>query len=313
VSHDALNAEFNSFHLGFDVYDTSLIPAEKIELRELQGNRPTGGQERPSSRQLVDVALRALQVERDEPLFMWIHFLDPHEPYLAHEEFPFGELPIDLYDSEVAFTDQQIGRLLGQLEERGRLDRTIVVLTSDHGEEFQDHGGIGHAKTLYEELIRVPLIVHVPGFTPTRVPQAVSHLDVAPTVLALAGVPVPEAFTGRVLPATATGFEPQPSRPIFAHTQRKASKRSVLHENWKLIVDRRAGSEQLFQIAEDPQELHDRSNSHPEVRDALKITLENARTSGSAKAQTIELSAEQKMRLEALGYTQSEDDGDPNE
>ena len=104
-----------------------------------------------------------------------------------------------LYDGEIRYTDDELGRVLDHLAARGSLKNTLVVVTSDHGEEFLDHGSWEHQKTLYEEVVRVPLIAHGPGIAPRREPAPVSLLDVAPTILAWAGVAAPPSFTGRSL------------------------------------------------------------------------------------------------------------------
>jgi arylsulfatase A-like enzyme len=101
-----------------------------------------------------------------------------------------------LYDGEIRYTDDEMGRVLDHLSARGALANTLVVVTSDHGEEFLEHGSWEHQKTLYGEVIRVPLVVRGPGVPARREPAPVSLLDVAPTVLAWAGLPAPASFQG---------------------------------------------------------------------------------------------------------------------
>ena len=129
--------------------------------------------------------------------------------WLAHVELVSAEAMSDLrdvYDAEVASIDAQLRALFAELERRGTLGHAVVVLTADHGEEFKDHGGMGHGKTLYDEQIHVPLIVLAPGAAAGRVvDEPVALIDVAPTVLDLGGLPAAPSFEGRSLRATLGG------------------------------------------------------------------------------------------------------------
>src|SRR6185295_2326497 len=102
-----------------------------------------------------------------------------------------------LYDGEIRFTDDHVGRILDHLQGRGLEASTLVLMTSDHGEEFLEHGSWEHQKTLYEEVVRVPLMLRGPGVTARREPSPTTLLDVAPTILAWAGLPVPAQMQGR--------------------------------------------------------------------------------------------------------------------
>ena len=106
-----------------------------------------------------------------------------------------------IYDSEVAYTDEQVGRLLDHLRHEGLLDHTLVVLTADHGEEFGDHGRWGHTVRLYEELVNVPLVIHYPGQPAAVESRPVALVDVLPTVLAVLGLPTPPEIRGTRLPS----------------------------------------------------------------------------------------------------------------
>ena len=107
-------------------------------------------------------AIRRLS-RRAQPWALWVHYLEPHAPYAPHEAFDFGDRKIDRYDGEIAYIDHHLGRLVKSLELAGVRDRTLVVYTSDHGEEFGEHGRRHHGKQLFEESVRIPLVVHVPG------------------------------------------------------------------------------------------------------------------------------------------------------
>jgi arylsulfatase A-like enzyme len=175
---------------------------------------------------VVDDALRFLDSRRGLPTFLYLHAMDPHSPYAPPPPFdrrygapptrarPAAEpsdyrTPADLarivaqYDGEVAYGDQEFGRFLRALQSRGLYDRALIVFLSDHGEEFLDHGDWVHGHTLYDELVRVPLVVKYPGgfHAGRRVAGQVQLLDVMPTILKSQGLPVPRppAVAGRPL------------------------------------------------------------------------------------------------------------------
>lgn len=194
---------------GFDVLDLSAAPT-----------RPQGeGDKTVNSAQLSDAAIGLLQKhERAEKrFFMWVHYLDPHAEYVAHPEFDFGSKGRERYDGEIAFTDFHIGRVLQAIEASPLAQRTIIVLTSDHGEAFGEHGLIRHGFELWEELVRVPLLVHVPGQAPRHIAQRRSAIDLVPTLLDVYGVPTPsgaDALSGQSLLAEWLGDAPQ-ARDVF--------------------------------------------------------------------------------------------------
>jgi arylsulfatase A-like enzyme len=175
---------------------------------------------------VVDEALRFLDARRGLPTFLYVHALDPHSPYAPPPPFDrrFGPAPtpghpaaephdyrkpadlariVAQYDGEIAYGDQEFGRLLHELKARGLYDGAMIVFLSDHGEEFLDHGGWAHGHTLYDELVRVPLVVKYPGnlHAGRRVEKQVQLVDVLPTILKSQGLPVPQppSIAGRPL------------------------------------------------------------------------------------------------------------------
>lgn len=134
----------------------------------------------------------------DRPFFAWAHLFEPHEPYDAHDEHPFGSAELDRYDSEIAYVDRAIGALVAGV--RALRPQTIVVVTADHGEAFGEHASRYHGTTLYEEQIRVPLVIHANGvFSPARVERPVQTIDLFPTLSHVVAVPVARALRGRDL------------------------------------------------------------------------------------------------------------------
>ena len=174
--------------------------------------------------------------DREPPYFLWVHYYDPHAPYLGS------------YAEEVAFTDAQIVRLLDGLPAE---ENTAVILAADHGEAFGEHGAYFHATSLFDEQIRIPLWVCGPGGDAAS-PAPASIVDVAPTILEWAGVPVPATFMGRSL------LQPSEPVPVFAETGGEAPPaQAVVHEGWKLIRFLRADTRLLFSLQADPAEQRD--------------------------------------------------------
>ncbi len=218
-----------------------------------------------TSRTLADDTISLLRSVRDERFFVWVHFLDPHKQYLFHPGFSrWGSRPRDLYDGEVAYTDHHVGRVLSALRASPAWDRTVVVLTGDHGEAFGEHGARFHGREVWDEIVRVPLLVRVPGAAPRRVPGRVSHVDVAPTILDLAGLPVDPGARGASLVPDIFATGERPSRPILVDQPRNpyydAKRAFVLPSGDKLhhLIDSNAW--RLFDLDADPGETQDLSD-----------------------------------------------------
>jgi arylsulfatase A-like enzyme len=215
-------------------------------------------QDRPAE-EMTDRALTEIDrtIARGEPsALFWVHYFDVHEPY---EATTLGTSDMDRYDSELLATDRAIGRLVRATAARVHKP-LIVVITSDHGEEFHEHGGVYHGSSLYEEQVHVPLIVLVPGVDPVRVPQPVESIDIAPTLLALLDVERPESMRGTDL------------RPWFKEPRRERGPvfSAVIHKKmavswpYKLVADLRFGSFELYDLTRDPNERDNRADREPE-------------------------------------------------
>ncbi|HYJ07694.1 MAG TPA: sulfatase, partial [Polyangiaceae bacterium] len=224
----------------------------------------------------VDIArLVTTYLENDRPkmpLFAWAHFVDPHDSYVAHERFPpRGKQPRDVYDSEVAFTDAAIGSILESIERSGLANSTAIVLTADHGEAFGEHGSTKHGSTLYEEEVRVPLILHLPGVEPRTIGTARSAVDIAPTIAEILRVDIPKSWAGVSLLRDLTGA-PLEERPVIVDVPSAYSRpprQAVIRGQTKVIFE--GGSDQVFDLAADPEERR------PLPDDAAKGPVELAR------------------------------------
>ncbi len=328
---------------GFDVY-RELIDVSRLEFAS------GGGAARAES--VIDAALGWLGSAPRQPFFLFVHLFDPHmdyappqpydtlfggdpaasdgryasvRPYIAYlHADPPPPLPMlareritALYDGEIRYADDQLGRLLRALERRG--EECIVVVLSDHGEELGEHGSFeGHGWTLYDEVLRVPLVLRLPGAEAAGavVEAPVTLLDVAPTVLDALGLPVPGSFQGTSLMPLIRGAAAPGGRLLFAQTQRSGTRlRAVRGERWKRIEVADAGAArlglpvrqgtELYDLDSDPGEQHAQRDDALPVARSLAGALDAAETlrdAGAVPPAEVELSDADRERLRALGY-----------
>ena len=212
-----------------------------------------------------------LAAESPKKLFLWLHLFEPHEPYERHPGFDFGSRDLDRYDGEIAYSDMVLGKVLALL--RAKRPGAIVIVAADHGEEFGEHGGRYHGTTLFDEQVRVPLVVAVPGLPPQVVAAPVELIDVPATILGLLDIPLPLRMRGTDLgPWLPSGGAPA-SRlpPAFAEVE---DKRMVALGTEKLICDAGKDYCNYFDLAVDPGEQHDQVDQRPERAAALRRRLD---------------------------------------
>jgi len=307
VSHVFL-APQHGLDQGFADYDEALV-------RE----NPAESHRAVTSRQVTERGLRWLaQPGRDDARwFLWLHYFDPHALYRAHEDLDLAfalATDADRYDGEVAFTDRAIGALLDGLASAGRLDRTLVVVVSDHGVEFGEHGGEGHGGTLFAEVLRVPLLIRVPGGGHQRLDALVRTVDLMPTLLDLLGVDAAGRgadWEGASLLPLVRGAEAT-ERAALAELRVSRTRRidSIERGRWKLVLDQSQGGIALFDVESDPGETRDRAAENPRVVAALERELSDRIAAAEEKArrfggeQRVELSDQQRERLRRLGYVE---------
>jgi choline-sulfatase len=282
----------------------------------------------------------------DKPFFLYVHTIDPHVPYrppAEHlalygdpsyrgrvdfsrdatllENVKLGRLRLDdrdkahlqaLYDGEITYTDVHFAAILDGLDRRGLSDDTMVVLTSDHGEEFWDHGSVGHGHSVYEELLHVPLFVRLPGEPARRLRDSVGLVDVMPTILEALGRPLPENLSGRsFLPSLRGAGYDAPQSTVSGFMEHW---RTVNVGRYKL-VQRPGHPPVLYDLAEDPGETRDVADAHPLIvgwlRGLLGASLDATRgastPTASARrpahaAETTAIDPETAAQLRALGY-----------
>jgi arylsulfatase A-like enzyme len=210
--------------------------------------------------------------DKPNKAFLWLHLFEPHEPYDARAGHDFGTSDIDRYDSEIAYTDAAVGKLVAYLEKNR--PGAIIIVTADHGEEFDEHGGRYHGTSLYEEQVRVPLIVAVPGLAPHVVPGPVELIDLAPTILGLVDIPAPVRMRGTDL-GPWLGVPPAPAArlpPAFAEV---ADKRMIAWGTEKLICEMNWGYCAYYDLVSDPHEQKNLAEASPERAARLKRRLDD--------------------------------------
>ncbi|NNE20463.1 MAG: sulfatase-like hydrolase/transferase [Myxococcales bacterium] len=220
------------------------------------------------------------------PFFITAHFDDVHHPYRAHlgrsvPNFPSSQRDISAYDRCIAHFDNMLRFLTSYLKQAGAWDDTIVILTADHGEEFEEHGGTIHSRTCYVESVHVPLIVRIPGFEPQRISRRVALTDLAPTLIEAMSLPrdrFPVDGQSLFVPALAPGMAPV-DRPIFCSVFQLLSgrknffTRSVRTDKHVLIYESLSDRVELYDAVTDPRESKDIASSNPEAVEELRQLL----------------------------------------
>jgi arylsulfatase A-like enzyme len=251
----------------------------------------------PSAETLVEHAIEWLSENSSRPFFLWLHLMDPHAPYYPKSEalqcMGDGNISatdaryfnsywnrsdlsqsrlekkrdtiVKLYDAGIRWADEQIRRLASQLTDLNAWDDCVLAVTADHGEEFLDHGGRFHSPAnLREALIHVPLLVRAPGVAHAEVEQAISLIDLAPTLLDILGIPSPADFRGR-------SYRPNLEKPAYKHpvvteavygcsNPFRAENRNgprilaIKSANYKLVINFSSGAEDFFDLTSDPHE-----------------------------------------------------------
>ena len=284
---------------------------------------------------------------RDRPFFLWLHYVDPHAPYSRpgasrHKSFrgdslltaesstdtPLtlsspdiarlrsGELRLDdrekeavraLYRGEVAYVDAAVGRVLGALDRLGLGERTLVVCLSDHGEEFWEHGGVEHGHTVYEEVVRIPLLMRWPVALPSgaAVESVARIVDVSPTILDLLGIPAPAHVDGVTLLPLLRGAIEAP-RIALVENMLFSEERIGVRTADRKYVRWDSGKEEAYDLVTDPGESRDLAGLATAVQPLRELLATFERTIGRRAliARTPPPDGDSRGMLRALGYVQ---------
>lgn len=283
-------------------------------------------------------ALHLLDTLR-EPFFLYLHYMEPHEPYrppagferrfaglregpdfiVAGDPKPIAEKRysnpptssvseddwrhlMDLYDDEIRFFDARFGNLLSALDDRGLSQSTVVALAADHGEEFAEHGDVMHCRNLHDVQIHTPLIVRVPGESAGRIDAPVGNVDLVPTLLDYLEVDTSGLrFDGRSLRGSRIDT-PQSPAPVFGAWRGSGF---VTDGGFKLIVDLASGGSRLYDLASDPGETRSVNAEHPAEAERLRGLLDaHHRALGADAPRSAEPDEKLMERLRKLGYLQ---------
>jgi arylsulfatase A-like enzyme len=298
-----------------------------------------------STNDLTNMSMDWVKKHVENDFFLWIHYFDPHSPYEPPEEYLLSKKPPpamglafsglrsirggyfapselerawirNLYDGEVRYVDCNVGILLDQLKKLKIYDKALIVLTSDHGEEFWDHGGYEHGHSLYNELLSVPLIIKLPQSSTVRVvDQAVSIDDIMPTILQLCKVNYDvNSVSGRSLVGL-WGDMPQPAAPnpiVSTGTLYYENRESVVYDHMKYIRSMVSNKEELYDLQKDPGEQHNLAYISPEqlargshVLGRQKKKHERLKKHYKLfKGQEAEIDAKTLEQLKSLGYVE---------
>jgi len=273
-----------------------------------------------------------------ERYFLFVHLYDVHSDYVARRPYmreladldyrgpvrgttrqlkklrqgkigPWGEEEArrlrDLYDAGIRQLDDEIRPLLDAVV----ADDVLVMVTSDHGEEFFDHGSVLHGRTVYEELVHVPLVLVGPGVEPGRTVDAnVSIVDLMPTALASTGIAIPDGLEGVDLGPTWLGGPFDDERLLFGEADKWLAmeegnyRRAVRRGSFKLVYDALSDRREVYDLSVDPDELHDLSGAEPALSKALALELERFEAGARELEDSLELSEEELEALKELGY-----------
>ncbi len=263
-----------------------------------------------NAEEATDTAIDWIKDNQDKPFFYLLHYFDPHVPYRAPErikkmfwENSSGRLDVksqeqfrqvrtgkmkltkeeighlrDLYDAEVRFVDEQLGRLVNAMKKMGLLDTSYIVVTADHGEEHFEHGGFEHGHRYEDETVRVPLIIRAPGGrwnANKRVPWSAGLIDLFPTILEWFGKPIPDHAQGKSLNPLITGKENAHREYFMEHKLYGAWQFAWFDGRYKLITDKDSKNLWVYDLKNDPNEKK-KLTDHPKVAE-LKERLFNHR------------------------------------
>jgi arylsulfatase A-like enzyme len=307
----------------------------------------------------TQITKRAIQYMKDRdparPFFLFVHYYDVHtdftpdakyerefvRPYsgraswqtselikLRKQKVPLDDLDVryleEMYEAEIRTFDDKLARLFEYLDSSGLAQTTVVAITSDHGEEYFEHGGLLHGFTMYQELLRIPLILRGPGVPPGNVVEMPAHLiDVAPTLFQLAGVSAPPRMDGLDL-ALAWKDPSAVSEPRFLFGEADESRRVKHHEvfdikrmvrlgDTKLLFDRMTGAVELYDLGADPGEKNDIHEQEPERTALLLGQLERFMERQGSAQEIGPLDEDTRKLLESLGYVEGVETEDPGE
>ncbi len=292
---------------GFDTYDDHFLEERQ---EEFFFNERDG-------KEVTKAANDWLESNRNKKSFLFVHYYDPHRPFIKHKDFVFSSIPFlglskDLYDGEIAYVDYYIGTIINKLKDLGIYDKTLLIVTGDHGEGLKEHFEKSHGYFVYHDTLHVPLVIKVPGGPAGRkINEVVGLVDIVPTICGLLGIELPSQVQGMDL--SGHFFESEaPSRKRYLYFESLLPTKydfgpftGVVDNRWKYI---HTSKPELYDLVEDPGEtknlIEDQVQRVGIIQKQLKMILENNEFK-DVLAGDVNPSAETLKRLESLGYVSS--------
>jgi len=325
ISNWTLRKKLSKLDRGFDTYTEILSIKRWLGIMNAEGKAPEVNEE----------VFNWLVQNSQKKIFLWVHYSEPHQPYIYHEKFDFGYSNVDpsiypkgshfkkikKYDTEIGFVDFYIGELIEKLKKLRLYQDSLIIFMADHGESLGEHKYVGHGRKLYNASLHVPLLVKLPGNqnASTTIHDNTSILDIAPTLFSLMERPVPEDMEGRNL------FTPQKERVLYFEAYKgavhlnkgqgfqmrvKPVRYAILKNDLKLIFD---NGFEAYNIVDDKFESQNiYKNPNPTMGEysslLIKYVLRVQKFLELSKKyfkQSSKLSKEDIEKLKALGYIQS--------
>ena len=218
-----------------------------------------------TSHKLTPMAIQMLGAVKQTPFFAWFHYMDPHDTYLAHPEFSFGHRARDLYDGEVRFTDEWVGKLLDFIFAAPWAKNTAVIVTGDHGDAFGEHGMYRHAHELWEELVHVPLLFYLPGVRPRRIETARGAVDSRPPSWTYSAWRS-RAMRGESLLREIVGPNEAPPRPVVCDLPEDTyndRRRALIEDGYKVIAFGNDARYEVYHLGANPGEKENLPKTDP--------------------------------------------------
>ena len=347
-SNPYLSRAFN-YHKGFDFFDDDLyLGSSRLSAFLKRATNYIKVRPHLTAEEMNDKTIAWLKKHGSSKFFLWLHYMDPHGPYQPPREYlaEFGiskhlsyrfmhrlwrrakvnhssvteeerELLLKLYEAEIKYLDDQLGILFDKIKASGLFERTLIVITSDHGEAFGEHGKFDHPRQLYEENIHVPLLIICPSKLPAGkvISEQVRLIDLAPTIVDILNLDLnPNPFQGRSFLPLIRGEKnetPMVVSEVSGEDKEKNIKRfSVRGEGYKYIATfeaERITHEELYNLENDPKETHNIIEKEPDRAESFRMQLEehirqNHHGMVQFQAEQVTLNEEVKDRLKALGY-----------
>ena len=299
----ALDGQFG-LNQGFDTYDDSIQQQHQANFA-FRNER--------QAEEVTQLANKWLRKHYKDKFFLFLHYYDPHDRYVSHEQFRYASLPFisrvrDQYDSEIAYTDYYLGRFIDTLKKTGIYDSSLIIFASDHGESLDEHRERTHTFFIYHSTVHVPLLIKLPGQSgPAKVSDVVGLIDIVPTVCGLLGIGPGSVVQGQDLMARFRLDQPaQPDRSIYCESlvPTKYEGQSLFGLVTKRYKYLQTARPELYDLLNDPHETDNLIHQYADLANTLRDRLihiigDTAPADGNSRIQLDKASLE---RLTALGY-----------